>query len=312
VNEPKRILITGGAGFIASHVADRLVATGHEVAVVDNLSIGKREYVPAAAQFHPYDIKSPETADLIRRWQPQVIVHHAAQMSVQVSVNDPILDAQENILGSLNLFQAAAQARVEKIIFASTGGAIYGDNVPLPAREEDRAQPEAPYGIAKLSVEHYLHFYQREHGIIPICLRYANVFGPRQNGQGEAGVVAIFIEKFLAGQQPRINGDGLQTRDFVFVGDIVAANLLSLDYPKAGTFNIGTGKETDILTIYLKLQGIMDSPLGPVHGPAKPGEQRRSVLDSNLAQRELGWQPKTGLTEGLAQTVQAFKEAWGK
>jgi UDP-glucose 4-epimerase len=309
MNATKRILVTGGAGFIASHVADRLVAAGHEVVVIDNLSMGKREYVPVAAQFFPYDIKSPEVADLIRRWRPQVIVHHAAQMSVQVSVSNPVLDAQENILGSLNLFQAAAQAQVEKIIFASTGGAMYGDHAPLPAREEDRAQPEAPYGIAKLAVEHYMHFYQREHGIIPISLRYANVYGPRQNGQGEAGVVAIFIEKFLAGQQPRINGDGLQTRDFVFVGDIVAANLLALDYPKAGTFNIGNGKETDILTIYLKLQELMDSPLGPVHGPAKPGEQRRSALDSTLAERELGWQPCTSLTEGLALTVKAFKEA---
>jgi UDP-glucose 4-epimerase len=308
----KRILVTGGAGFIASHVADHLVATGHEVTIVDNLSTGKREHVPAAAQFYPYDIKSPETADLILDWRPHVVVHHAAQMSVQVSMGNPVLDAQENILGSLNLFQAAAGAQVEKIIFASTGGAMYGDAAPLPARETDRAQPEAPYGIAKMAVEHYLHFYQREHGIIPICLRYANVFGPRQNGQGEAGVVAIFIEKFLAGQQPRINGDGLQTRDFVFVRDIVTANLLALDYPKAGTFNIGTGKETDILTVYLKLQELMGSPLGPVHGPAKPGEQRRSALDSTLAQKDLGWQPKITLAEGLAQTVAAFKEAGGQ
>jgi UDP-glucose 4-epimerase len=309
MHAPKRILVTGGAGFIASHVSDQLVAAGHEVTVVDNLSTGKQEFVPAAAQFYPYDIKSPETYDLICRLKPQVIVHHAAQMSVQVSVGDPVKDAQENILGSLNLFQAAAQARVERIIFASTGGAMYGNEAPLPAREEDRAQPEAPYGIAKMAVEHYLHFYQAEHGIIPICLRYANVFGPRQNGQGEAGVVAIFIEKLLAGHQPLINGDGLQTRDFVFVGDIVAANLLALDYPKAGTFNVGTGKETDIVTIYLKLQELMGSPLGPVHGPAKPGEQRRSVLDSTLAQKELGWQPKTTLSEGLAQTVAAFKAA---
>jgi UDP-glucose 4-epimerase len=310
MNGPKRILVTGGAGFIASHVADRLIAAGNEVAVVDNLSTGRREYVPAAAQFYPYDIKSSEAADLIRRWQPQVIVHHAAQMSVQVSVHDPVADAQENILGSLNIFQAASQSGVERIIFASTGGAMYGNEALLPAREEDRPQPEAPYGIAKLAVEHYLHFYHREHGILPICLRYANVFGPRQNGQGEAGVVAIFIEKFLAGQQPRINGDGLQTRDFVYVGDIVAANLLALDYPEAGTFNIGTGNETDILTIYLKIQELMGSPLGPEHGPAKPGEQRRSALDSTLAQKMLGWQPRTSLTAGLAQTVQAFREAW--
>ena len=311
MTKPKRTLVTGGAGFIGSHVADQLVAAGHDVAVVDNLSTGKREYVPAAAQFYPYDIKSPETVELIRGWRPQVIIHHAAQMSVQASVSDPIFDAQENILGSLNLFQAAAQAGVEKVIFASTGGAMYGDDAPLPARETDRARPEAPYGIAKLAVEHYLHFYQREHGIIPIALRYANVYGPRQNGMGEAGVVAIFIEKFLAGQQPRINGDGLQTRDFVFVGDIVAANLLALTYPRAGAFNIGTGQETDILTVYLTLQELMGSPLGPVHGPAKPGEQRRSALDSTLAQSELGWQPRVSLAQGLARTVAAFREAGG-
>ncbi len=311
MTKPKRILVTGGAGFIGSHVADRLVEAGHDVAVVDNLIIGKREYVPAGAQFYPYDIKSRDTASLIRGWRPQVIVHHAAQMSVQVSVTDPGFDAQENILGSLNLFEAAAAAGVGKIVFASTGGAMYGDDAPVPARESDPARPEAPYGIAKRAVEHYLHFYQKHHGIIPIALRYANVYGPRQNGLGEAGVVAIFIEKFLSGQQPRINGDGLQTRDFVFVGDIVAANLLALTHPRAGTFNIGTGRETDILTIYLKLQELMGSPLGPVHGPAKPGEQRRSALDSTLAGVELGWQPRVSLAEGLAQTAAAFREAAG-
>ncbi len=311
MTKPKRTLVTGGAGFIGSHVAHQLVAAGHDVAVVDNLSSGQREYVPAAAQFYPYDINSPETAELIRAWRPQVLIHLAAQMSVQASVSDPVFDARENILGSLNLLQAAAEAQLQKFIFASTGGAMYGDDAPLPARETDRARPEAPYGIAKMAVEHYLHFYQREHGIIPIALRFANVYGPRQNGRGEAGVVAIFIEKFLAGQQPRINGDGLQTRDFVFVGDIVAANLLALDYPRAGAFNIGTGRETDILTVYLQLQELMGSPLGPVHGPAKPGEQRRSALDSTLAQTELGWRPQVSLAQGLARTVAAFREAAG-
>ena len=303
-----RILVTGGAGFIGSHLADAFLQQGHEVAVVDNLSTGRREHVPAAAQFYPLDIKSPETFDLICRWQPQVLVHHAAQMSVRVSVEAPLMDAQENILGSLNLFQAAAQFKTEKIIFASTGGAMYGDQAPVPAREDDRAQPECPYGIAKLAVEHYLHFYQREYGLIPISLRYANVFGPRQNGLGEAGVVAIFIEKFLAGQQPVINGDGLQTRDFVYVGDIVAANLLALNYPQEGIFNLGTGRETDILTIYLELQKILGSSLGPVHGPAKPGEQRRSALDNTRAQELLGWKPRVGLVEGLARTAAAFRE----
>jgi UDP-glucose 4-epimerase len=304
-----RMLLTGGAGFIGSHLADSLVAAGHEVAVVDNLSTGRREFVPAAAQFFLLDIKGQETFDLICRWRPQVIFHLAAQMSVQVSVADPVADAQENILGSLNLCQAAVQAGVSKVIFASTGGAIYGDEAPLPAKETDPARPESPYGIAKLTVEHYLRFYQRQYGLQSICLRYANVYGPRQNGLGEAGVVAIFIERFLAGQQPVINGDGLQTRDFVYVADVVAANLLALDYPQAGVFNIGTGRETDILTIYRQLQRLAGSTLGPVHGPAKPGEQRRSALDSRHAREGLGWQPVVTLEEGLARTVAAFRSS---
>ncbi len=305
---PKKILLTGGAGFIGSHLAEAFLRQGHEVAVVDNLSSGRREQVPAGAQFYPYDIRSRETFDLIGRLRPQVLVHHAAQMSVRRSVADPVMDARENILGSLNLFQAAAGVGMEKILFASTGGAMYGDQAPVPAREEDRPLPECPYGVAKLAVEHYLHFYQREYGITPIALRYANVYGPRQNGLGEAGVVAIFIEKFLAGEQPLINGDGLQSRDFVYVEDLVAANLAALDYPRAGVFNIGTGRETDILTVYLQLQGIIGSPLGPAHGPAKPGEQRRSALDSTRAGKLLDWQPRLSLAEGLARTVAAFRE----
>jgi UDP-glucose 4-epimerase len=303
----KKILVTGGAGFIASHVADNLLAAGSEVAVVDNLSTGRRENVPAGAHFYPYDIKAKDTYDLIVGWRPQVIIHHAAQMDVRVSVADPVLDAQENILGSLNLLQAAVQAGVAKIIFASTGGAIYGDEAPIPADEGCLPRPESPYGIAKLAVENYLHFYHRQYGIVPVALRYANVYGPRQNGLGEAGVVAIFIEKFLAGNQPIINGDGLQTRDFVFVGDVVAANLLALNYPRAGAFNIGTGRETDVLTIYRHLQELTPSPLGPVHGPGKPGEQRRSCLNCDLAWKVLGWQPRVDLAEGLARTVAAFR-----
>ncbi|MGA7577939.1 MAG: NAD-dependent epimerase/dehydratase family protein [Desulfobaccales bacterium] len=305
---PKKILLTGGAGFIGSHLAEAFLRQGHEVAVVDNLSSGRREQVPAGAQFYPYDIRSRETFDLIGRLRPQVLVHHAAQMSVRRSVADPVMDARENILGSLNLFQAAAGVGMEKILFASTGGAMYGDQAPVPAREEDRPLPECPYGVAKLAVEHYLHFYQREYGITPIALRYANIYGPRQNGLGEAGVVAIFIEKFLAGEQPLINGDGLQSRDFVYVEDLVAANLAALDYPRAGVFNIGTGRETDILTVYLQLQGIIGSPLGPAHGPTKPGEQRRSALDSTRAGKLLDWQPRLSLAEGLARTVAAFRE----
>jgi UDP-glucose 4-epimerase len=308
MSQQKRTLVTGGAGFIGSHVADALLSAGFEVAIIDNLSTGRQENVPDGALFYPIDIKSRDAFDLICSWQPHILVHHAAQMSVRVSVDDPVMDAQENILGSLNLFEAAVRAKVEKIIFASTGGAMYGDQAPIPAREQDFALPECPYGIAKLAVEHYMHFYQREHHIIPIRLRYANVYGPRQNGLGEAGVVAIFIEKFLDGEQPVINGDGLQTRDFVYVGDVVAANLLALEYHQSGTFNIGTGRETDILTIYLKLQEIIGSSQGPVHGPAKPGEQSRSALNSSWARERLNWQPRVSLAEGLTRTFQAFQK----
>jgi UDP-glucose 4-epimerase len=304
----ERILVTGGAGFIGSQVADQLAVQGYEVGVVDNLSSGRREYVPAAAQFFPYDIKAPEAADLIDRWRPQVLVHHAAQMSVQASVADPAHDARENILGSLNLFQAAIRAGVEKIIFASTGGAIYGDAVPLPAREEDFPRPESPYGIAKLAIEHYLRFYERQYGLIALSLRYANVYGPRQNGRGEAGVVAIFIEKFLSGQTPVINGDGGQTRDFVYVGDVVAANLLALKSPRGGIFNIGTGRETDINTIARHLRELTGAGRDAAHGPAKPGEQRRSAIDCRSAKEILGWEPRTPLEQGLALTVAYFKE----
>lgn len=302
-----RILVTGGAGFIGSHVAERLLLEGHQVAVVDNLSTGRREHVPPQAEFFLLDVTSSEAADLVRSWKPEYLVHHAAQMNVRFSVADPLADARENILGTLNLLQAAVQVPVKRVIFASTGGAIYGDAAPVPARESDAPWPDSPYGIAKLAVEHYLRFYQREFGLTFVSLRYANVYGPRQNGLGEAGVVAIFIEKFLAGQQPVINGDGLQTRDFVYVEDVVTANLLALDYPGSGVFNIGTGRETDILTIYLKLKALTGSPLGPVHGPPKPGEQRRSALNADLARRELGWQPTVDLDTGLARTVEAFR-----
>jgi UDP-glucose 4-epimerase len=308
IPEIERILVTGGAGFIASHVADQLCALGYEVAVVDNLSTGRREFVPPAARFFPYDIKAPEAAELIEQWRPQVLVHHAAQMSVQASVADPAHDARENILGSLNLFQAAVRAGVGKIVFASTGGAIYGDGVSLPAREEESPQPESPYGIAKLAIEHYLRFYARQYGITCLCLRYANVYGPRQNGKGEAGVVAIFIEKFLSGQTPVINGDGGQTRDFVYVGDVVAANLTALEQSGGGIFNIGTGRETDINTIARHLQELTGAARNASHGPAKPGEQRRSVIDSRRAQEALGWEPRVRLEEGLALTVDYFKK----
>ncbi len=303
----QRIVVTGGAGFIGSQVAEALLAAGHEVAVVDNLSTGRRENLPPGARFFPYDINSREAFDLIRQWRPSVLVHHAAQMSVRHSVADPVFDARENILGSLNLLQAAVQGGVEKFIFASTGGAIYGEAAPIPARETDPAHPECPYGVAKLAVEHYLHFYAREYGLIPISLRYANVYGPRQNGLGEAGVVAIFIEKFLAGEAPVINGDGLQTRDFVYVADVVAANLRALAHPRPGIFNIGTGRESNILTLAQILKTLCASPLTPQHGPAKPGEQRRSALDASQAREVLGWQPATALEEGLALTVAAFR-----
>jgi UDP-glucose 4-epimerase len=304
-----KILVTGGAGFIGSNVADRFIEEGHKVVIVDNLSTGVKANVNQKAKFYKVDIRSAVIDKIFEREKPEVLCHHAAQIDVRKSTNDPIFDAEVNILGSLNLFNACVKHKVNKIIFASTGGAIYGEQDYHPADEKHPANPLSPYGVAKLTIEKYLHFYREVYGINFVALRYANVYGPRQNPFGEAGVVAIFTEKLLGEKKAIINGNGKQTRDFVFVEDVVESNVLALKYPQSDIFNIGTGIETDINCIFRTLNEKVGSTQKELHGPAKPGEQERSVLECLKAKRILKWRPKYNLEEGIAKTVEYYKVA---
>jgi len=306
--QPKLIMVTGGAGFIGSHVVELFLEQGHQVLVVDDLSTGSRNNLHPQAEFHQLDIRSPEVHELILQSRPAIICHQAAQVSVRNSVADPAHDASINILGTLNLLQAAVSAKVEKFLFASTGGAIYGEQDYFPADERHPARPVCPYGVAKLAVEKYLYYYQQEYGLNYVALRYANVYGPRQDPYGEAGVVAIFTEKMLQGEQAVINGDGLQTRDFVYVKDVARANLMALHADLEGEFNIGTGRETDINTLFKSLLELTGKHLEEYHGPPKSGEQRRSVIDFRQAQAHLGWEPTTPLRAGLISTVDYFRQ----
>jgi len=303
-----RILVTGGAGFIASHIVDAYLAHGHRVSVVDNLSRGKIEQVNKRARFFKADIRDQARMEKIfRAFKPEIVNHHAAQIDLRKSVADPAMDAGVNILGSLILLELARKHRVKKFIFASTGGALYGEQDYFPADENHPIRPLSPYGIAKRAVELYLFYYQAVHGMNYVSLRYSNVYGPRQDPFGEAGVVAIFAEKLWRNLQPVINGDGRQTRDYVYVGDVVEANLLALKRGLSGPFNIGTGKETSVNQIFNALKKITGAELKPLHGPAKKGEQRRSVLDSSLARKLMGWKPKVSLTEGISLTAEFFR-----
>jgi UDP-glucose 4-epimerase len=303
-----RILITGGAGFIGSHVADACVARGHEVMVVDNLSSGKKEQVPAPARFVLCDVTSDTAVEAVRTFRPEIVNHHAAQINVRASVADPQFDAQVNILGSIRLLEAARQNGVRKFVFASSGGAGYGEQEQFPADERHPVRPVSPYGAAKMSVELYLNFYRAQHGLEYTALRYSNVYGPRQDPHGEAGVVAIFAERLLRGQTAIVNGDGEQTRDFVYVGDVVRANLSALERGDGLSVNIGTGVETSVNTVFRVLRDLAGSRQEEIHGPAMPGEQQRSCLENRMASYELGWYPETSLEEGLARTLDFFRE----
>lgn len=302
------ILLTGGAGFIGSHVVDVYLEQGHQVSVLDDLSHGRRENLPPGVPLYVMDMSRPEVEDVFAQVRPDVLNHHAAQIDVRKSVADPVEDARTNILGSLNLFQLGLRFGVQKIIFASTGGAIYGEQDLFPADEDHPTRPVSPYGVAKLSVEKYLHFYSAVHGLTSVCLRYANVYGPRQDPLGEAGVVAIFSNKLFSAERPVINGDGRQTRDYVYVGDIAAANGIALHYEQSETFNIGTGIETDVNTICRLLVKHIGAETEPIHGPELPGEQFRSVIDAQKAKRYLGWAPQISLEDGLKRTVDYFRD----
>lgn len=302
-----RILITGGAGFIASHIQDAYIQVGHTVAVLDNLATGTKANLAGASRFYQNDIRDAAIDRVLEEFRPEVISHHAAQMDVRRSVAEPVYDCEVNGIGTLNLMEAARKHGVKKIVFASSGGAIYGEQLAYPADESHPTQPASPYGITKLLGEKYLHFYQETYGIDAVSLRYANVYGPRQNPHGEAGVVAIFATKLLKGEIPVINGDGLQTRDYVFVEDVVRANLLALQPGVRGVYNVGTGVETDVVAIYKHLAAAAGVAEAPQHGPAKPGEQRRSVISYAKIEKELGWAPKFSLAEGLGKTVEWFR-----
>ena len=302
------ICITGGAGFIGSHLADAFLSRGDRVLVIDDLSGGRRENVPHGAELHVLDIRSKEAAALVREAGVDVLVHHAAQMDVRRSVEDPVFDAGVNVLGSLNLAEAARHGGVRQILFASTGGAIYGEQDFFPATEDHPARPLSPYGVSKLAFERYLYFYHVTYGLDVACMRYANVYGERQNPHGEAGVVAIFLDRLLAGQAPTINGDGLQTRDYVHVSDVVRANLAVVGRPGFNVYNVGTGVETTVVELYDELARAVGSPLKARHGPGKPGEQRRSVIDASRLRRDLGVPPPLSLAEGLERTASWFRE----
>jgi UDP-glucose 4-epimerase len=303
-----KILITGGAGFIGSHVADACIGLGHRVVVVDDLSTGSRENLNGAAEFVKMDIRDEGLSELFRRETFDVVIHHAAQMDVRKSVEDPVFDASVNILGSLNLLRNCTAHGVRKVIFASTGGAIYGEQDSFPAGEDHPLRPVSPYGVSKLSVEKYLSYFSVVHGLEHVALRYGNVYGPRQNPHGEAGVVAIFAGRMLAGEAPIINGDGMQTRDYVFVEDVVAANVLALGYRESGVFNIGTGIESSVNRLFGIIRGMAMPECPEKHGPAKRGEQLRSCLDASLARKRLGWKPAVALEEGLRRTVEFFRK----
>lgn len=305
-----KILITGGAGFIASHIADAYINLGHKVVIVDNLSTGKKEFVNNKATFYQADIRNnKEISQIFQKEKPEVINHHAAQISVRESVIDPVFDTQINIVGLLNLLEAGRLNNTKKVIFASSGGVVYGEAKIIPTPETYvLLMPMSPYGITKLASEYYLNFYYQTYGINYLAFRYANVYGPRQNPHGEAGVVAIFSKKILSKKQPIINGDGGQTRDYVFVKDVVDANIKALRSNFNGCVNIGTGVETDVVEIFKEIRKIVGTDIKEIHGPAKKGEQKRSCLDCMVAQEKLGWKAKTNLQEGLNKTISYFRK----
>ena len=302
------ILVTGGAGFIGSHMAARHLADGHRVVVVDDLSTGRRKNVPDGALLVEANVAEADLEPLLRQERIDAVSHHAAQIDVRHSVSDPVDDARSNVVGSLKLFEACRRAGVRRVLFASTGGALYGEpDGGRPAPEDHPTNPVSPYGCAKLSIEKYLHYYRVVHGFRVQVLRYANVYGPRQNGLGEAGVVAIFAEAILGGRTPKIRGDGEQTRDYVFVADVVETAARALGADSDGTWNVGTGVETSVNRLFELLAHALDYAGAPEYVPAVPGEQRRSVLDGSAARRDLGLPDWTPVERGIATTADAFR-----
>ncbi|MGA9121253.1 MAG: NAD-dependent epimerase/dehydratase family protein [Bacteroidota bacterium] len=305
-----KILVTGGAGFIASQIADAYISLGHDVVILDNLSTGKESNLNPRAKFVRADIREADKVkELFAKERFDAINHHAAQMDVRRSVDDPVYDASVNLLGVLTLLEACIATGVKKVLFASSGGAMYGEQDYFPADENHPQRAISPYGVAKLTTEKYLFYYKAVHNLDSVSLRYANVYGPRQNPEGEAGVVAIFTSRMLAGGQPVINGDGKQTRDYVYVGDVVRANVRALDFPGTDAFNVCTGVESDVNDLFRIIKKRTGSACEEKHGPAKKGEQLRSLLTYQKIQKVLGWKPEVSLEEGLGKTVDYFRES---
>lgn len=306
-----KVLITGGAGFIGSHVADGYLAAGHDVVVADNLSGGSAENVPGNARLHLMDISAPEFALLVERERPDVVSHHAAQASVAVSARDPGLDARTNCVGLLNVLQSCVRHGVRRFVMASSGGAVYGDVRERPTSEETAPQPLSPYAIHKLAGERYLEFYRREYGLSSITLRYGNVYGPRQDPHGEAGVVAIFVGKLLRGEPPTVfaypDQPAGMSRDYVYVEDVARANVRAVETDAAGAFNIAGGAPVRTGELLRAVQAACGTNLTAATGPARPGDLRESWLDVSRAERVLGWRPEVPLTDGLARTVAYFR-----
>ena len=301
-------LVTGGAGFIGSHLVDRLVQENYRVIIVDDLSTGKLKNLNHDATFHHMSITQPTFPDVLNRERPDLVFHLAAQSSVPRSVKDPILDNEVNVLGTLRLLEASRRAGVEKIIYSSTGGALYGEPEVVPCPDDAPVTPISPYGMSKYMAEQYLEFYSRQYRLNFTTLRYGNVYGPRQDPFGEAGVVAIFISAMLGGKRPRIFGDGNQTRDFVCVDDIVDANIAAIHRGHRKALNIGTGQLTSVNQLIEMLKQIIGFRWDAEHGPARAGDVYRISLDSSRAEAELAWTPKTDLAEGLARTVKFLRE----
>lgn len=303
-----KILVTGGAGFIGSHVVDAYLEAGHEVVVVDNMASGNRANLNPRATFYEVDIRSPQLLDVMERERPEVVNHHAAHIDVRRSVADPLYDASVNIEGSIALLEACRKTGVRKVIYISSGGAMYGEPEYLPCDENHPVRPLSPYGASKHTVEHYVFMYRQNFGIDYTVLRYPNVYGPRQDPFGEAGVIAIFTERMLKGEPVTINGSGEQERDFIYVGDCVSANLLCLEAGGGREYNLGWGVGVTVNEVYRRLKEATGYHLDANYGPAKTGETFRIYLDTTRARQELGWIPRVGMEEGIARTVQFFRE----
>ena len=300
------VIVTGGAGFIGSQLAERLLKEGYRVVVIDDLSSGQRSQVPAKAKFIQMNIRDVGLVNIFKKEKPAYVFHLAAQIDLRFSIQNPIRDAETNIHGSLRVLEGCVRSGTKKIIFSSSGGAIYHGLSIRPTPENVPCMPMSPYGVAKLAFELYLHSACHNYGLAYVALRYANVYGPRQGAKGEAGVIGIFIQKMLRGVRPTIFGDGKQTRDFVYVDDVVEANILAMKGGIHGAFNIGTGKEISVNHVDALIRAELGVDTKCVHGPANPGEERRAALDCTAAKKGLGWRPRVGIEEGIKRTVAWF------